>query len=36
MKLSEFYKLIESAGWTIEKGKKHHKYVHPALTTLSL
>jgi hypothetical protein len=30
MKFSEFYKLIDSAGWTIEKGKKHHKYVHPA------
>ena len=27
MKYSEFYKLIESAGWTIKKGKKH--YVHP-------
>jgi hypothetical protein len=21
--------LIESAGWTIKKGKKHYKYVHP-------
>ena len=29
MKFSEFYKLIESAGRTIEKGQKHHKYVHP-------
>ena len=29
MKYSEFYKLIESAGWTIKKGKKHYKYVHP-------
>lgn len=29
MKYSEFYKLIESAGWTISKGKKHHKYVNP-------
>lgn len=25
MKYSEFYKLIESAGWTIKKGKKHYK-----------
>lgn len=29
MKYSEFYKLIGSAGWTIKKGKKHYKYVHP-------
>ena len=29
MKYSEFYKLIVSAGWTIKKGKKHYKYVHP-------
>ena len=29
MKYSEFYKLIESAGWTIKKGKGHYKYVHP-------
>jgi len=29
MKFSEFYKLIESAGWTIKKGKRHYKYVHP-------
>ena len=29
MKYSEFYKLIESAGWTIKKGKKLYKYVHP-------
>lgn len=29
MKYSEFYKLIESAGRTIKKGKKHYKYVHP-------
>ena len=29
MKYSEFYKLIESKGWTITKGKKHYKYVHP-------
>ena len=36
MKYSEFYKLIESAGWTIKKGKKHYKYVHPTLTTLFL
>lgn len=28
MKFSEFYKLIEAAGWTLSKGKKHHKYVH--------
>jgi predicted RNA binding protein YcfA (HicA-like mRNA interferase family) len=29
MKYSEFYKLIEANGWTIKKGKKHYKYVHP-------
>lgn len=29
MNFSEFYKLIESQGWTIRKGKKHYKYVHP-------
>ena len=29
MKFSEFYKLIEAAGWTLSKGKKHYKYVHP-------
>lgn len=29
MKFSEFYKLIEAKGWTIKKGKKHYKYVHP-------
>lgn len=29
MKYSEFYKLIEAAGWTIKKGKRHYKYVHP-------
>lgn len=29
MKYSEFYKLIEGAGWTISKGKNHYKYVHP-------
>lgn len=29
MKFSEFYKLIESEGWTVSKGKKHYKYVHP-------
>jgi predicted RNA binding protein YcfA (HicA-like mRNA interferase family) len=29
MKYSEFYRLIESAGWTIKKGKKHYRYVHP-------
>ena len=29
MKYSEFYKLIESAGWTIKKGTNHYKYVHP-------
>lgn len=29
MKFSEFYKLIEDGGWTIAKGKKHFKYVHP-------
>ena len=29
MKYSEFYKLIEAAGWTITKGANHYKYVHP-------
>ena len=29
MKFSEFYKLIAAAGWTLSKGKKHYKYVHP-------
>jgi len=29
MKYSEFYKLIEKNGWTIDKGTKHYKYVHP-------
>lgn len=29
MKYSEFYKLIEQHGWTIKKGKRHYKYVHP-------
>ncbi|MDR1403449.1 MAG: type II toxin-antitoxin system HicA family toxin [Tannerellaceae bacterium] len=29
MKYSEFYKLIESVGWTVGKGKRHYKYVHP-------
>lgn len=29
MKYSEFYKLIEAAGWTIDDGTKHYKYVHP-------
>lgn len=30
MKFSEFYKLIEAAGWTIKKSKGgHHKYVNP-------
>ena len=29
MKFSEFYKLIEATGWTLSKGKKHYKYVHP-------
>ena len=29
MKFSEFYKLIEAAGWTLSKGKKHHKYSIP-------
>lgn len=29
MKYSEFYKLIEAAGWTIDKGTNHYKYVHP-------
>ena len=34
MKYSEFYKLIESAGWTIKKGKKHYKYVHGTLDSM--
>lgn len=29
MKFSEFYKLLESHGWTLKKGKRHYKYVHP-------
>ncbi len=29
MKYSEFYKLIEGAGWTISGGSNHYKYVHP-------
>lgn len=29
VKFSEFYKLLEAHGWTIKKGKKHYKYVHP-------
>lgn len=30
MKFSEFYKLIEAAGWTIKKSKGgHYKYVNP-------
>ena len=29
MKFSEFYRLLEQHGWTIKKGKRHHKYVHP-------
>lgn len=29
MKFNELYKLLESDGWTIKSGKKHHKYVHP-------
>ena len=29
MKYSEFYKLIEAAGWTIDKGTNHYKDVHP-------
>lgn len=27
MKYSEFYKLIEAAGWTISGGTNHYKYV---------
>jgi predicted RNA binding protein YcfA (HicA-like mRNA interferase family) len=23
--------LIEAEGWTIKKGKKHYKYVHPVI-----
>ena len=29
MKYSEFYKLIEGAGWTISGGSNHYNYVHP-------
>lgn len=29
MKYSEFYRLIESYGWTIKGGNGHYKYVHP-------
>lgn len=29
MKYSEFYRLIESRGWVIKRGKGHYKYVHP-------
>lgn len=29
MKFSEFYRLIEQHGWTVNKGTKHYKYVHP-------
>jgi predicted RNA binding protein YcfA (HicA-like mRNA interferase family) len=29
VKYSEFYKLIEAKGWTIDKGTNHHKYRHP-------
>jgi predicted RNA binding protein YcfA (HicA-like mRNA interferase family) len=29
MKYSEFYKLIEAKGWTINNGTNHYKYVHP-------
>jgi predicted RNA binding protein YcfA (HicA-like mRNA interferase family) len=28
MKYSEFYKLIEQHGWTIEGGTNHYKYVN--------
>lgn len=35
MKYSEFYKLIESAGWTIKKGKGITNMSIPTLTTLS-
>lgn len=36
MKYSEFYKLIESAGWTIKKGRTITNMFIPTLTTLSL
>jgi len=29
MKYAELYKLIESAGWTLNGGTNHYKYVHP-------
>lgn len=29
MKYSQFYRLIESAGWVEKKGRRHKKYVHP-------
>ena len=28
MKFSEFYKLLEKNGWTLEQGKRHYHYVH--------
>ncbi|MBR6250114.1 MAG: type II toxin-antitoxin system HicA family toxin [Bacteroidales bacterium] len=31
MKYSEFYKLLESHGWVISKGKRHYKYVKPGV-----
>jgi len=29
MKFSELYRLLEENGWTIKKGAKHIKYIHP-------
>lgn len=29
VKFSELYRMLEANGWVLEKGKKHHKYVHP-------
>ena len=36
MKYSEFYKLIESAGWTIKKGTNHYKYIHKYYRTTTV
>jgi predicted RNA binding protein YcfA (HicA-like mRNA interferase family) len=33
MKFSELYRLLESNGWTLKKGAKHNKYVHPEFKT---
>jgi predicted RNA binding protein YcfA (HicA-like mRNA interferase family) len=33
MKFSELYRLLEQNGWTLKKGRKHAKYVHPDFRT---